>query len=185
MIIPYLIADSAGPIENLRQTGLETGFSLPHLFAQTVAFLIVAGCLNQFAYKPVRNILEQRRRAIEEGIANAQKIKQEVADTEATRKTVIQKANNQASDIIAEATKAATLAKEEIIQKAETQAAEIVAKANTQAQQDIQRMRVELRNEIGSLVLLATQQLTGRVLTPADQQGLENETRQFLESSKN
>ena len=49
------------------------------LLAQTISFSFVLFVLWKLAYKPVFNMLEARKAKIAEGIANAEKIKAELA----------------------------------------------------------------------------------------------------------
>src|SRR4051812_43591683 len=79
----------------------------PHFIAQVVSFCIVAFLLQKFAYKPVVTMLEERRKRIEEGLANAEKIKSELQRTEAQRQEVLNQANTQANKLIEEARAAA------------------------------------------------------------------------------
>jgi F-type H+-transporting ATPase subunit b len=52
--------------------------------------------LHKFAYQPILTVLEARRRKIEEGLANAEKIKVQLAEAQATSTAIIQKANAEA-----------------------------------------------------------------------------------------
>ena len=61
----------------------------------------------KLAYKPVFNMLEARKEKIAEGIANAEKIKAELAKTEAARQKILADAGDLANKIIAEARAAA------------------------------------------------------------------------------
>jgi F0F1-type ATP synthase, subunit b len=72
-----LAAASGGFSETLRDTAETFGWN-PWLFlSQVISFLIVALLLRRFAYKPILAVLEERRRKIEEGQLNAEKIKKE------------------------------------------------------------------------------------------------------------
>ena len=64
------------------------GVDWPHLIAQIISFSIVCVPLHQLAYKPVLAMLEERRERIAEGLANAEKIKAELARTEEQRQEV-------------------------------------------------------------------------------------------------
>ena len=67
------------------QTLHSLGIYWPKLLAQTINFGIVLFVLWRFAYRPVLTMLEQRRQKIAESITNAEKIKAELARTEAAR----------------------------------------------------------------------------------------------------
>jgi len=81
-----LFADIASDLaETARNTAGKFGFDWPHFVAQVINFLIVSGVLVIFAYKPILTVLEERRKRIADGLANAEKIKHELARTEAAR----------------------------------------------------------------------------------------------------
>src|SRR5438067_1465727 len=170
----------AGIGSDLVQMGKDTatrfGVDLPHFLAQVVSFVIVALLLQRFAYKPVVSMLEERRQRIEEGLANAERIKAELARTEAQRQEVFNQANAQATKLIEEARAAAARVQEQETQKAIAAAEQIMLKAREAAAQDHARMLAELKREVGRLVTQTTVTVTGKILTPEDQRRLAEET---------
>lgn len=156
------------------------GVDWPHLIAQIISFTIVAVLLYKFAYKKVLDVLEERRKRITEGLANADRIKQELVKTEASREQILAQANAQANKLIEEARAAAARVQEQETQKAVAEAAEIIAKAREAAAAEKARTMAELKQEIGRLVVLTTSRVTGKVLTPEDQQRLAVETTRQL-----
>ena len=161
------------PVDQIVRT---LGVNWPHLIAQTISFIIVAGALTFFAYKPILNVLDERRRRIAEGLANAEKIKQELARTEAARQEVLNQANLQANKMIEEARAAAAKVLEQETQKAIATANDIIAKARQANETELARMKTELRREVGRLVVSTTAKVTGKVLTGEDQNRLADET---------
>jgi F-type H+-transporting ATPase subunit b len=159
-----------------KSTGETFGVDWPHFIAQVISFAIVAFILHRFAYKPVLAILEERRKRIAEGLANAEKIKAELARAEAQRQEVLAQANAQATKFIEEARAAAARVQEQETQKAIAAAEQIINKAREAAAQDHARMLVELKREVGRLVVQTTAAVTGKVLTSEDQKRLAEET---------
>ncbi|MEY2427972.1 MAG: F-type H+-transporting ATPase subunit b [Verrucomicrobiota bacterium] len=152
------------------------GVDWPHFIAQIISFVIVAALLKHYAYKPILNVLEERRQRIAEGLANAEKIKTELARTEAQRLEVLSQANVQANKLIEEARAAAARVQEQETQKAIAAAEQIMAKAREAAAQDHARMMSELKREVGRLVVQTTATVTGKILTPEDQRRIAEET---------
>jgi F-type H+-transporting ATPase subunit b len=150
------------------------------LLAQTISFSFVLFILWRFAYRPVFNMLEARRQKIAEAMANADKIKAELAKTQADRKAVMAQAGDQANALIEEARTAAARVREVETQKAIAAAEQIVAKAREAAAQDYARMLAELKREVGRLVVRTTATVTGKVLTADDQKRLAEETEKQL-----
>jgi|SRR6185503_16925115 len=156
------------------------GIYWPKLIAQMVNFGIVLFILWKFAYRPVLAMLEQRRQRVAEAMANAEKAKAELAKADADRKEILSKADQEANRLIEEARAAAAHVREQETQKAITEAAQIIAKAQQAAALEKERMLAELKREIGHLVVQTTGRVTGKVLTPGDQQRLAEETTRQL-----
>jgi F-type H+-transporting ATPase subunit b len=156
-------------------TARQFGVDWPHLIAQIISFAIVAFLLQKFAYKPVVDMLEERRKRIAEGLANAEKIKVELARAETQRQEILTQANTQATKLIEEARAAAAKVQERETQKAIAGAEQILVKAREAAAQDHARKLADLRKEFGRLVVQTTATVTGKVLTPEDQRRLAEE----------
>jgi F-type H+-transporting ATPase subunit b len=150
------------------------------LLAQTVSFSIVLFFLWRFAYRPIFAVLEARREKIAEGLANAEKIKVQLAKTETDRQAVLAQAGDLANKMIEEARAAAAHVREVETQKAIATAEQIIAKAREAAAQDHARMLDELKREVGRLVVQTTTTVTGKILTPEDQRRLAEETEKQL-----
>jgi len=150
------------------------------LLAQTISFSFVLLVLWKAAYKPIFTMLETRRAKIADGMANAEKIKTQLAETEAERKRVLAEAGDQANKLIEDARAAAIRVSEAETQKAIATAEQIIAKARQAAAQDHARMLAELKREVGRLVVQTTATVTGKILTADDQQRLATETEKQL-----
>ena len=176
-----MLADMAGDLmQTAKQTGETFGVDWHQFVAQCISFCIVAGLLYKFAYKPILKVLAERRQRIADGLANADKIKAELAGTEAARQDVLNKANAQANKLIEEARAAAARVQEQETQKAIAAAEQIIAKAKEAAAQDHDRMLTDLRREVGRLVVDTTSKVTGKVLNADDQKRLAEETSKQL-----
>jgi F-type H+-transporting ATPase subunit b len=165
--------EPGGQVENITRT---FGVDWSHLLAQVISFCIVCAILYRFAYRPVLTMLEERRQQIVQGLANAEKIKGELAQTEARRQQILTQANAEANRLIEEGHTAAARVQEQETKKAMTAAEQIIAKSREAAAQDYARMLVELKREIGRLVVHTTAAVTGKILTPEDQRRLAEET---------
>jgi F-type H+-transporting ATPase subunit b len=171
-----LLAAAEGGAGQIEQVARTFGVDWQHLIAQIISFCIVCFFLYKFAYKRVLATLEERRQRIADGLANAEKIKAELALTEAQRQEVMNQANTRANQLIEEARAAAARVQEQETQKAITAAEQIIAKAREAAAQDHDRMLAELKREVGRLVVQTTATVTGKVLTPDDQRRIAEET---------
>ena len=150
------------------------------LLAQTISFSLVLFVLWKFAYGPIFAMLQLRREKIAEALANAEKIKGDVARTEAERQKILADAGDKANKMIDDARQAAARVRETETQKAIAAAEQIVAKAREAAAQDHDRMLADLKREVGRLVVQTTATVTGKVLTPEDQRRLAEEAQKQM-----
>lgn len=166
--------------ETARETAVKFGLNLPQFIAQVISFAIVAALLHRFAYKPILQILDDRKRRIAESLENAEKIKAELAKTEAARQEILARANSEANKLIEEARAAAQRLQEAEAKKAMATAEQIIKKAHEAALADQVKMMNELRKEIGRLVVETTIKVTGKVLTPEEHRRLLEEANRAL-----
>jgi F-type H+-transporting ATPase subunit b len=156
------------------------GVTWQKLLVQGIDFSIALIVLWKLAYKPIFNVLEARKAKIAEGIANADKIKAELTKTEADRQKILADAGDLANKIIADARAAATRVTEVETQKAVASAEQIVSKAREAAAQERAATLASLKREVGRLVVQTSVTVTGKILTPADQTRLAEETQQQI-----
>src|SRR6476620_5642486 len=89
-----------GQVEQIART---FGVDWPHLTAQIISFGIICALLYWLAYQPVLRMLDERRRLIELGLENTEKINAALANIEAQRRDVLAEARAQSTQLIAEA----------------------------------------------------------------------------------
>ncbi len=177
LIFAAAAATTENPLQEISRT---FGLNAPHFIAQCISFLIVAALLYKFAYKRVVNVLEERRQKIAESLANAEKIKQELANAQARAQEIIGQAGAQATKLIEEGRQAAARVQEQETQKAIEAANQIVAKARQASETELARAKAELRKELVRLVAETTAKVSGKVLTLDDQKRLAEETTRQL-----
>ncbi len=173
------LAAEGGIVDNLvdsaHRTGETFGFNAWLFFSQIISFTIVAILLHKFAYKPILTVLEQRRQKIAEGLANAEKIRQQLAESEKRYEEILTKANGEAQRMIDEARASAQVLADRRTQQAISEAEQILAKAREATAIERQKVLTELKREVGRLVVDTTAKVTGKVLTPEDHQRISAE----------
>ena len=162
-----------GQIETIART---FGVDWTHLGAQIVSFGIVCAVLYRLAYAPILKILAARRQQIADGLANAEKIKAELARIEAERHVILTQAGADGKQLIEEARAAAVRVGAEETQKAAAAAELVLARAHEAAERDRALLLDEARRDIGRLVVRTTAAVTGKILTAEDQRRLAEET---------
>lgn len=175
------LASIGGDLANAAQDTAKTfGWSKEHFIAQCISFSIVAFLLHRFAYKPILTVLEERKKRIAEGLANADKIKLELASAQAKAQEILTQAGAQGNKMIEEARASAAKVLEIESQKAIATANDIIAKARQASEAELVRMKAELRKEVGRLVVATSAKVTGNILTAEQQTRLAEDTNKQL-----
>jgi F-type H+-transporting ATPase subunit b len=177
MTFPIILAqaESSGVLDMAAKTAETFGLNWWLFISQCISFTIVCFLLHKFAYKPILTVLEERRQRIAEGLANADRIKAQLAEAQKTSSEIIAKANAEAQKMIDDARAAAKTLGERQAQQAIVEAEQIVSKARSAAAVEHGKMMSELRRELARLVVDATARVTGKVLTADDQRRLSEE----------
>ena len=171
-----LAAAQTGSGSQIEEIARTFGVDWPHLTAQIISFAIVCAMLYWLAYQPVLRMLDERRRQIAMGVANTEKINAALAGIEAQRSGIVAEAHEQGQQFIADARETARRLQEQEAQRALATAEQILTRAREAAAAEHARMLVELRQEVGRLVVQTTAAVIDKVLTPDDQRRLANET---------
>lgn len=142
------------------------------LAAQAVNFIVLLLLLKKFLYKPILEVLDERKRRVEKSLNDALEIEKNLLKTEEGREAALDKASEESKKIVDEATKSA----QEIINEARLKAQQDIDLLLTQARSSIEsereKMQNELRGEFANIVSAALTKVTGKALTPTDQKKL-------------
>jgi F-type H+-transporting ATPase subunit b len=131
--------------------------------------------LSKLAFPRISDALERRKRAIEESIDTAERTRTEAEQLLAEYRDRLKEARAQAEEIVQRARQAADTHEHESKERGQ----EIVAEAARRAERDIEaatkRALDDIRNEVADLTILATEKVTRKTLTDADQKRLVEE----------
>lgn len=173
---------TGGIVDMVKETADTFGWNLGLFLSQVISFVVVALLLRQFAYKPILKVLHERRDRIAEGLRNADKIKQQLAEAEQRHAEILAEANAEAQRMIDEARESAGHVAERREQEAIASAEQIMAKAREASALEHERTMSELKRELGRLVVDTTAKVTGKVLTSDDQRRLQEEAMRQMAS---
>lgn len=152
------------------------GVSWPSFLASVLNFAVLLWILHRFAYKPLLQMLDERRRQIAGSLKQAEQIKEELAKTQAARDEILFQANQAAQKMIDEARQAAEKFRDQKLNEALQAAQETLRKAQDAGRLERERMLGDLRREMVALVVATTAKVTGKILTADDQKRLADET---------
>jgi len=148
------------------------GINLGYLLVQIFNFLVIFVVLRVWVYKPVINLLEQRRKRIAQGLEDARVAAEARANAEAEAQKILAAAQQQANARVGEATQRAERAGAEVKAAAEKEAAEIIQRARGEAEIERNRMLGDLRGQVAGLALAAAQKVIGETLDERRQRSL-------------
>src|SRR5262249_26317652 len=152
------------------------GVSWPNLIAQVILFAVVYFVLKRFAFMPIIAMLEERRRRIEEGQLNAEKIKKQLAEAQTKYEEILAKANADSQKLLEEVRASGDRLAEQKRQEAIAAAEQITLKAQEAIALERDKSMAEMKRELGRLVVDATSRVTGKILSPDDHQKINEET---------
>src|SRR5947207_11841458 len=175
-----IAAATGGVTDILRETADTFGWNWKLFLSQVVSFCIVAFLLRRFAYRPILAVLEERRRKIEEGQLNAEKIRKELAEAEKRYQEIVARGNAEAQKMIDEARTSAAHLSERKQQEAIAAAQQIVAKAREASAIENERNMTQLKRELSRLDVETTTNVSGKILTPDDQRRLQEQAARTL-----
>lgn len=112
-----------------------------------VTFFTLLGILTKFAWKPILENLKKREDYIRQSLKDADAIKAELAQLEASKVQILNDAKQQAAQIIDDARKTGRDLAHDIETKAKANAQEILTSSNAQIEGELQRVRRELKKE--------------------------------------
>lgn len=137
------------------------------LLGQAITFAILVWFTMKFVWPPLTNMMEERAKRIADGLAAAERGKQ---DLEAAEKRVgdeLRKAKQQAMEIIASAEKRATQIVDEAKDNASTEGARIVADAKGQIDQEVMRAKEALREQVAQLAVVGAEKILRKEIDAA------------------
>ncbi len=130
--------------------------------------------IKRFFLDKILAVLDQRRKAADQQINDAQAAKEEAMTIKATYEQNMLQAKAQAETILENAQKAAAERSEGIIGQAQQQAAQIMNKASAEIAMEKEKAILDAKNEISDLAMAIAGKVVERELNAADQEQLIN-----------
>ena len=131
------------------------GLDLRILLAQLFNFAILIFILWRFAYKPVFNILEERRQKIAKGIADADEAGLRLQKSTEDSKEMISNSRREASGIIEGAQKKAEVKYQEIVASAQDDIKKQIDSEMSKIKNEKDALISEVKAEVSELVVLS------------------------------
>ena len=160
------------------------GINLGFFIFQVLNFLVLVVLLYAFAYRPILNMLENRKKKIAQGLEDARVAGEARANAEKEAREILTKAQAEANQKIREATDRAESAAREVQARTEEEAAKTRESALAEAALERDRVLADLRGQIAGLAIAAAQRLIGEALDERRQHALIEEFFSGVRSGK-
>lgn len=132
------------------------------MLSQAVAFAIFIWFTVKFVWPPLMKAIEQRQRQIAEGLAAAERGKQDLELAAKRAAEELQRARAQAGEIISQAEKRGAAVVEEAKNAAKVEAERIVTGAKAEIEQEVFRAREALRSQVAVLAVAGAEKILRR-----------------------
>jgi len=151
------------------------GISLGTLIFQILNFTIVCILLYAWAYKPILNMMNNRRQKIAQGLEDARIASEARANAEQEAAKILTEAQAKANQVVRDATERAEAAALEVRAAAEAEASKEREASLAEVQVERDRILGEIRSQVAALSIAAAQKLVGEALDEKRQHALINE----------
>jgi F-type H+-transporting ATPase subunit b len=132
------------------------------LFAQAATFAIFIWFTAKFVWPHLARAIEARQKHIAEGLAAAERGKQDLELAAVRTADMVQKAKQQAQEILAQAEGRATQIIEEAKVAAGEEGSRLLAGAKAEIDQEVSRARETLRTQVAELAVAGAEQILRR-----------------------
>lgn len=123
------------------------------LIAQLIVFFILVWFTMKYVWPPIAKALDERADKIAEGLAAAERGKSDFEQAEKKVAELLADGRNQATELVANAEKRAAQIVEEAKSQASVEAARIAAQAKSDVEQETNRAREALREQVAALAV--------------------------------
>ena len=167
----------AGAQEAEEPSGIAAlGINLPGLIAQLINFAILLVILRMFLYKRVMNVLDERKRRIQEGLDAASQAASQASASEAEARRVMDEARAEGREAVARAQEQALRLREQLEAQARADAEQIVTRAREEVALERDQAIAQLRREFADLTVTAAERVIHQSLDRTAHQRLIEET---------
>ncbi len=137
------------------------------LIAQLIEFLIFVGFTMKFVVPPIMSALEERAKKIANGLAYADRAKLELNEAHKRVDAELSQSRTDNQVRLAEAEKQGAALIVEARKSAEAEKTRILAEAKAEADQEVQRARDALRDQVAALAVQGAEQILKKEIDPA------------------
>jgi F-type H+-transporting ATPase subunit b len=162
----------------------QLGLNLGYLLVQIICFFIIFVTVRAWIVKPLRGMLEKRRKKLEQGLEDARVAAEARANAEKEAAGIVAEAQAKAARIVSDATERADAAMLEVKAESEKEIAKEREAVLVEVEEERSRMLGDLRGQVAALAIAAAQKLVGESLDEKRQHILLSEFFSGVKSGK-
>ena len=140
------------------------------VFWSSIAFIVLLVVLGKFAWKPIMTAISEREQGIENALAKADQMKAEMATMQGETEALMQKAREDRAILIKEAKEQSDKMVAEAKEKAKSEYDRIVADAQLAITQQKNAALIDVKNQVGALVVEVSEKVLRRELSNKTEQ---------------
>lgn len=137
------------------------------LLGQAITFAILVWFTMKFVWPPLTNMMDERAKRIADGLAAAERGKQDLEAAEKRVADELRQAKQQATELILAAEKRANQIVDEAKDAARTEGAKLVADAKAQIDQEVLRAKESLREQVAFLAVSGAEKILRKEIDAA------------------
>jgi F-type H+-transporting ATPase subunit b len=132
------------------------------LFAQAASFAVFIWFTAKFVWPHLSRAIEARQKQIAEGLAAAERGRQDLEQAAVRTAEMLKEARQQAQEVLAQADRRAAQIVEEAKVAASGEGARLIAAAKAEIAQEVSRARETLRAQVAALAVAGAEQILRR-----------------------
>jgi len=132
------------------------------LFGQMLTFAVLVWFTMKFVWPPIMKALDERAKKIADGLAAAERGRQDLANAETRGAQIEREARAKAQEVIVAAEKRGAQIVDEAKNAAKAEGDRIIAGAKAEIDQEAQRTKDELRRRVAGLAVVGAEKILKR-----------------------
>ena len=132
------------------------------MFVQAIVFAAFILICVKWVWPMILVHVEARQKLIADGLAEAERGRNSLAEAQKEREKIIREARDRAQELVAAAEKSSHQRVEESKSQAKVEADRMIASANAQIQQEVQAARQVLREQVAALAVSGAEKILQR-----------------------
>lgn len=136
--------------------------SFTTLIGEIITFAILVWVVMKFVWPPLMNAIETRQQEIADGLAAAERGKQELADADKERALILSEARSKSGEMVADGEQRGNALVDAAKQEAESEKARILESGRREVEAERVAMQREMEEKLGALIIAGAEKVLRR-----------------------